>query len=377
MVAMRLPRLPWTRPAYLADRPLAPDPAQQSGIFLRPSPLWSRVLLWVLSGGASLTLVWSCLATYESTSVFSGQLQTVRGELQLKSSDDGFVSIANTGSHRFFRKSAVIFAFSSLEQRSQIDSLSRRIQLISELERSIESSFRARQRQLQRRIALLADLVARYESIQGMGAIPEIQILERKAELEDSIASLEGLVSEKTSNLHNAAMEKNTAIAQLQQLRRSLPRLIVRAPSDGYLLNAPHRSTGDRVQAGEVLATFVPVEPLQAVVQVPTRLSRPLAVGEPVELSIDAFPSADYGFLKARVQSIAPTAVSSSEPQAAPSFNVKIAISTPLPSTSRIRFADLRSGMAVQARITTDRRPVISMVFDFLNGLTRTMGESR
>ena len=135
MVAMRLPRLPWTRPAHLADRPLAPDPAQQSGIFLRPSPLWSRVLLWVLSGGASLTLVWSCLATYESTSVFSGQLQTVRGELQLKSSDDGYVSVANTGSHRFFRKSAVIFAFSSLEQRSQIDSLSRRLQFISEMER--------------------------------------------------------------------------------------------------------------------------------------------------------------------------------------------------------------------------------------------------
>jgi len=172
-------------------------------------------------------------------------------------------------------------------------------------------------------------------------------------------------------------MEKIAAQSQLQQLKRSLPRFVIRSPSDGYLQNAPHRNVGDRVQAGEVLATFVAVDPLQAVVEVPSRLSRPLVIGEPLELSIDAFPSADYGFLDARIQSISPTSVQDREAQGAPSFSVTIAIRTPLPAASRIRLTDLRSGMAVQARITTDRRPVISMVFDFLNGLAKPMGETR
>jgi len=377
MVPLRLPRFSAIRSRLRGRAQASPTPGSHSSIFLRPSPLWSRALLWTLSAGSTLALVWSCFATYESTSVFPGLLQTVRGEIQLKPAEDGFVAVSRTGSHQFFRKGDVIFAFSADEQRSQIDALSRRIALITSLEGSIEAGFLVKQRQLQRRIAVARDLIQRFEMLRGVGAIPEVQLLERRAELEETVASLEGLAEEKTMNLHSAAMEKIAAQSQLQQLKRSLPRFVIRSPSDGYLQNAPHRNVGDRVQAGEVLATFVAVDPLQAVVEVPSRLSRPLVIGEPLELSIDAFPSADYGYLDARIQSISPTSVQDREAQGAPSFSVTIAIRTPLPAASRIRLTDLRSGMAVQARITTDRRPVISMVFDFLNGLAKPMGETR
>lgn len=354
-----------------------PVSGSESRIFLRPSPLWSRALLWALSGGATCALVWSCFATYESTSVFPGELQTVRGEIQLKAAEDGLISVSHTGSNQFFRRGDVIVGLSDVEQGSQIAALSRRLALLRSLERSIESGFLVKQRQIQRRILVASDLIARFEGLRGVGAIPEIQLLEQKADREEAVASLEGLVEEKAMNLHTAAMEKNSVETQLQQLRRALPRLAIRAPADGYLQNPRHRSVGERVQAGEVLATFVAVDPLRAVVEAPSRLSRPLAVGEPVELSVDAFPSTDYGYLPARIQSISPTSVQDREPQGAPSFSVTIAIQAPLPATSKIAMSDLRSGMAVQARITTDRRPVISLVFEFLDGLIKPMGESR
>lgn len=352
-------------------------PGSESSIFLRPSPLWSRALLWVLSGGATLTLVWSCFATYESTSVFPGELQTVRGEIQLKAAEDGLITLSRTGSHQFFRRGDVIVALSAAEQSAQIAALTSRLALLGALERSIEAAFLVKQRQIQRRIRVTSDLIARFEMLRGVGAIPEIQLLERQAELEEAKASLESFAEEKTMNLHSAAMEKNAVEAQLQQLQRSLPRLVLRAPSDGTLQNGPHRNVGERVQAGEVLTTFVAADPLQAVVKVPSRLSRPLALAEPVELSVDAFPAADYGYLEARIQSISPTSLQDREPQGAPSFSATITIQTPLPAASKIALADLRSGMAVQARITTGRRPVINMVFDFLNGLIKPMGELR
>lgn len=371
-----LPRFTALRGRLRRPAPAEPIPGSESSIFLRPSPLWSRILLWVLSGGATITLVWSCFATYESTSVFPGELQTVRGEMELKAAEDGLISLSRSGSHQLFRKGDVIVALSTAEQSSQIAALLRRLALLRSLERSIEAGFLVKERQIQRRIRVTRDLIARFERLRGVGAIPEIQLLERKAELEETLSSLDGLTEEKTMNLHTAAMERNAVEPQLQQLRRSLPRLVIRAPGDGYLQNSPHRSVGERVQAGEVLATFVAADPLQAVVEVPSRLSRPLVLGEPVELSVDAFPSADYGHLQARIQSISPTSVQDRQLQRAPSFSVTIAIQAPLP-TSKIALADLRSGMAVQARMTTARRPVISMVFDFLNGLIKPMGESR
>jgi multidrug resistance efflux pump len=351
---------------------------QETRLFLEPSPLWSRFLLWSLSGGAAITTVWACFATYESTSVFSGELQTVRGEYQIKSAEDGFISEVNASPHRFFRRGQTIFALSTLDQRAQIQSVDRRLAIIGRMQNSIESSFRGKQEQLQRRIDLSADLIHRFERLEQSGGIPQIQLLERRAELENALAGLEALEQEKAMNQYTAEMEKNSVETQIDQIKRSLSRVVIAAPADGYLQNAPQRSVGERVQAGEALATFVPVDPLVAQVQVPSRLARPIRTGESVQLGVDAFPSSDFGYLQGRVASISPTSIAPKDSSASGSgYNVQISIDPVVDGDSKIPFDRLKSGMAVQARITLDRRPVITLIFDFLDRLIKPIGESR
>lgn len=351
---------------------------QDTRLFLEPSPLWSRVLLWSLSTGAAITTVWACFATYESTSVFSGELQTVRGEYQIKSAEDGFISEVNASPHQFFRKGQTIFALSTTDQRAQIQSVDKRLAIIARMQNSIELSFRGKQEQLQRRIDLSAELIRRFERLEKSGGIPQIQLLERRAELENALAGLEALEQEKAMNQYTAEMEKNSVETQIGQIKRSLTRVVIAAPADGYLQNAPQRSVGERVQAGEALATFVPVDPLVAQVQVPSRLARPIRSGEAVQLGVDAFPSSDFGYLQGRVDSISPTSIAPKDAAAGGSgFNVQISIDPVVEGDSKIPFDQLKSGMAVQARITLDRRPVITLVFDFLDRLIKPVGESR
>lgn len=351
---------------------------QETRIFLEPSPLWSRFLLWSLSAGATLTTVWACFATYETTSVFSGELQTVRGEYQIKSAEDGFISEVNSSPHQFFRKGQLIFALSTSDQRSQIESVDKRLVIIAKMQDSIDSSFRNKQSQLQRRINLLADLIRRFEALERSGGIPQIQLLERRSELENAIASMDALAQEKAMNQYSAEMEKNSVESQVKQIKRSLSRVAITAPADGYLQSAPQRSVGERVQAGEALATFVPVDPLVAQIQVPSRLSRPIRRGEPVQLGIDAFPSADYGYLNAKIASISPTAIAAKEGSAAGSgYNAQISIDPVSEGESKIPLDQLKSGMSVQARVSLERRPVITLVFEFLDRLIRPVGESR
>jgi len=351
---------------------------QDTRLFLEPSPLWSRFLLWSLSMGAAITTVWACFATYESTSVFSGELQTVRGEYQIKSAEDGFISEVNASPHQFFRKGQTIFALSTIDQRAQIQSVDKRLAIIARMQNSIESSFRGKQEQLQRRIDLSVDLIRRFERLEKTGGIPQIQLLERRAELENALAGLEALEQEKAMNQYTAEMEKNSVETQIDQIKRSLSRVVIAAPADGYLQNAPQRTVGERVQAGEALATLVPVDPLVAQVQVPSRLARPIRSGEAVQLGVDAFPSSDFGYLSGRVASMSPTSVAPKDASAGGSgYNVQISIDPVAESDAKIPFDQLKSGMAVQARITLDRRPVITLVFDFLDSLIRPVGESR
>ena len=351
---------------------------QDTRLFLEPSPLWSRFLLWSLSAGAAITTVWACFATYESTSVFFGELKTVRGEYQIKSAEDGFISEVNASPHQFFRKGQTIFALSTVDQRAQIQSVDKRLAIIGRMQNSIESSFRGKQEQLQRRIDLSADLIRRFERLEQSGGIPQIQLLERRAELENALAGLEALEQEKAMNQYTAEMEKNSVETQIDQIKRSLARVVIAAPADGYLQNAPQRTVGERVQAGEALATFVPVDPLVAQVQVPSRLARPIRSGEAVQLGVDAFPSSDFGYLSGRVASMSPTSVAPKDSSAGGSgYNLQISIDPVVESDAKIPFDQLKSGMAVQARITINRRPVITLVFDFLDRLIRPVGESR
>ena len=351
---------------------------QETRIFLEPSPLWSRFLLWFLSAGAAITTVWACFATYETTSVFSGELKTVRGEYQIKSAEDGFISEVNSSPHQLFRKGQTIFALSTSDQRSQIDSVDQRLKIIAQMQASIETAFQGRQGQLQRRISLLADLIRRYETLEKSGGIPQVQLLERRAELENAISSMEALAQEKVMNQYSAEMEKNSVEAQAKQIKRSLSRALIVAPTDGYLQDAPQRSVGERVQAGEALAIFVPVDPLVAQVQIPSRLARPIRAGEAVQLGIDAFPSADYGYLQARIASISPTVIAAKEGVApGPGYNARISIDAISDGESKIPLDQLKSGMSVQARLTLERRPVITLVFEFLDKLISPVGERR
>ena len=351
---------------------------QEMRVFLEPSPLWSRFLLWLLSSAAAITTVWACFATYESTSVFSGELQTVGSEYQIKSAEDGFIAKVIGSPHQFFRKGQTIFALSAIDLRSQIDSIDQRLELIAKMQVSSDISFRGKVRQLRRRIDFLADLIQRFERLEKSGGIPQIQVLEHRSELEDAIASTAALTQENAMKQYSLEMEKNAAVAQQRQIRQSLARVLVTAPADGYLQNAPQRSVGELVKAGEALATFIPVAPLVAQVQVPSRLSRPIRPGEPVQLGVDAFPSADFGYLKARIASISPTAIAAKEGAASgPGYNSQISSDPVLDGDSRISYDKLKSGMSVQARVTLEKRPVITLVFDFIDRMIKPIGESR
>ncbi len=355
----------------------AGSPELREALFLSPPARWSRLLIWTLSGGSLGLLIWSCVATMDETIVLPGQLERVRSELSIRSPDDGFLQSDAVSPHQEVVKNQVLFVLSSADLDLKLRALQQKLRNLRSQKQSTAATLKLRRDQLTRKIDLHRDLLQRMRRLQAEGAIQEFQVLEKQSALADAISDRESLTEELNRNELAIDLQISDTTAALKQLEQSQRRFTIRAPESGQINTAAIKSIGDRIQAGETLASIVPKEQLIAVAQAPSRLSAALRSGSKASIAIDAFPSQDHGTLQATVTSISPT----TEPVGAErsterAYSVRLAIS-PQQENQKLNLQALQPGMSMSARIHTRDRRMIALVFDFIDRSFAPLGEKR
>lgn len=352
------------------------DLEMQHQMLLSPPPIWSRTLIWSLSIGAFALLIWSIVTRIEETSTLPGQLETLRSEVTIKSPDTAVVSSVRANQHQQVKQNQVLFILSREDLEPRLRSLKRKLVLLYDRNFHEQKSLQNRLQQARAQVKLNSTLVQRMRKLVQQGAGQEVQLLEKQNELFQSRETYQTLIEDRARARLSYRIEANDIRNQLEELQGRSKQFAIRTPITGSLQRVGVQAKGERVQAGDVLATVVPHEGLIASVQVSSKLAAPITPGKPAEITVDAFPSNDYGTLKGVVASISPT-TSSPDPKAqSPTYQARIRIPTTgipkgYPSSS------LRSGMAVTARVVLHKKPVISLVFDFLDDLVKPMADRR
>ena len=155
-------------------------------------------------------------------------------------------------------------------------------------------------------------------------AIAQERIAQEIARGEATIATL----NQQKQALMQRQVEMQTQLKQyqkeLQQIETQLQNSIIRATSDGIILKLNLRNPGQVVRASESIAEIVPQNaPLVIKAMIPTAEIKKVAVGQKVQLRVDACPYPDYGTLNAVVSAISPDVIT---PQ---TNNISVPISTP------------------------------------------------
>ena len=147
---------------------------------------------------------------------------------------------------------------------------------------------------------------------------------------------------------------------ELQQVGGELQKTIIRAPTDGTILELNIRNPGQSVSPNNPIAR---IAPKNAELVIKARVTAQdigrVKVGQPVNLRVSAFPYPDYGTLNGRVKEIAAditTPINSSNPETAAFFEVTI---IPDQLYLRDRRNALDSGMEVTADIITQEETVL------------------
>ena len=340
-----------------------------------PPQMWSRVLIWTLGTGSLFLITWSFIFKVEETIILQGEISTKSPEVKLAAIDPGKILEVFVEPFDFIKKGEKILVYSDDETPKRLASfLVREKIILSDIEET-KISYEINKNKLINTIAFNEDLIERLSSLVLEGAISKQEFMDKEYQLSQSKLDLNSLNQDyliSANNLKKNLEEVKIGIAEAQI---KLNRFVVRSTINGYIQTLPYQNPGELIQPGEIIVTIVPDMDLVAKVSVPSKLSAPIELNAEAELDIDAYPSSDYGFVNAFVDSISPMSSSSSENQQK-TYQAILELTTP-DENSKVSISDLRPGMGLNARVKLREKPLISTVFTFLEELFVPLSENK
>ena len=353
------------------------DQAPVADLSLLPPPAtWSRVLIWTLGTGSVGIIAWATFTKVEETIVLAGEITTEKPGVQVTALDPGMVTSVNVQMHQRVNAGEVLLTYNDDETDKRLESQLRQKKELEAQQQANKTILYLRRKQAEQRLVLDRDLLERLEKLVTVGAIEETQILEKKAAINELEISLESLGSE----LNRTEAQFNQKILEIKQIIRELEakkeRFKVKSPITGFVQELRHQTIGERIKASDTISVVVPVQGIKAIVRVPSKLSAPLELNTPADIDVDAFPSSDYGSVRAVVSSISPTTRQSPTQSSDKAYEADLELIGP-DNPKKLSIDDLRPGMAITAKVRLREKPIISTVFSFLDGLFEPINEQR
>ncbi|MDC0315970.1 HlyD family efflux transporter periplasmic adaptor subunit, partial [Synechococcus sp. AH-551-G15] len=164
---------------------------------------------------------------------------------------------------------------------------------------------------LEQNLRLELEILSRYENLAKQGASSELQFLQQRNKVQEVQGQLaqnkvDGL--RQIAILNQAVQQMKSELSDLQAKRTeaevTLRYQALRSPVNGVVFDLQPHSSGYAAQSTETVMKIVPFDKLQANVEVPSRDIGFVRVGMPADISIDSFPSTDFGVLEGTVKSV-------------------------------------------------------------------------
>ena len=163
------------------------------------------------------------------------------------------------------------------------------------------------------------EILSRYKDLAEQGASSELQYLQQRnkvQEVQGNLAQTKVDRLRQTAILQQGIQQMKSELSDLQAKRTeaevTLKYQALRSPVNGVVFDLQPQSTGYSAQSTETVMKIVPFDKLQANVEVPSRDIGFVRVGMPADISIDSFPSTDFGVLEGTVKSVGSDALPSS-----------------------------------------------------------------
>ncbi|WP_115024882.1 HlyD family secretion protein [Synechococcus sp. UW69] len=292
---------------------------------LQQGRFWMRTVTWTLIGSSLFGVAWLAFARTEEIVVAPGQLEPIGSVQDIQMPVGGVADQILVAEGDRVKAGQVLMKLDTEASEEQRVSLEKNIKLMQEQlqlkEQEKLKTIQVNQEEvlmLENNLQLQAEILERYEQLEAAGAFSEVQylnqqnvvvetrgkLMQTKAERLRQIALLDQQTAQLKSELAdlNGRLVESKVTLRYQQLR---------SPVDGVIFDLKPTSRGFTAQSTQTVMKVVPMGSLEAKVEVPSNkigfVQVPPGCPEKrdacmtADISIDSFPSTDFGVLKGKV----------------------------------------------------------------------------
>ena len=398
-----------------SDKPLPPQLKiwEGSSAYVEQGRHWSSALIWLCSLLFGGTLIWAFTAKIDQTVTVRGRLEPSGSVREVESPSGGVVSKVLVKEGDLVRKGDPLFDVEAKGLASRRKALEVTLTLFELQARSLKSilnsggdptrfeplpsipivsdpilnsqmttarqqsqQFRSQLQQLASRLGsrrqtlrlqerIAADLKPLFEGggmsrAQYFTRINQVQVARAEvATLEEERSRLIGAIAGALNQIDRQIIRIR---AELVDVNETISYRTVRAPIDGKVFDARVASQAV-VNANQTVLKLVPANRLQAKVEIGDVDIGFVKVGLPVNVSVDSFPSGEFGYIQGTLTKLGSDALPPD--QRSPVYRFPAMVTLKQQSVeSGSQQLNLQSGMGVTANIKLRSRPVISIVSD-------------
>lgn len=287
----------------------------QSGheeMVLQQSRFLARALTWTLIGCSGLGLAWLALAKTEEVVIAPGKLEPIGDVKTIQVPVGGVLESMLVRDGERVKKGQVLLHLDNEATKDRQKSLeesiaAKREQLkLKQVELQRYLSFNdTEQAVLRQNLGLEGEILSRLDSLKRVGASAELQYLQQRnrvREVQGDLAKTTMDRQRQVAILEQAVQQIQGELAELQsKLTESTVNLRyqdIRSPVDGVVFDLKPTGPGFVAQGSEPVMKIVPYNNLKAMVEIPSDKIGFVRVGKPADISIDSFPSSDFGVLE-------------------------------------------------------------------------------
>lgn len=201
--------------------------------------------------------------------------------------------------------------------------------------------------------------------------VSEQELAETRSRRVDTLNQLRRDALAEIGSVHAEIAEVTESLARLQA---KVDRLIVRAPTRGYVQDMKVLTVGQVVPPGGLIMQIVPDDvPLEAVVRIAPKDIGYVKVGQPVNLRVTSFDYSRFGFAKGTLKRVTASSVVGDDGR--PFFRGWVGLTQPYVGNNAGQY-QLQPGMGVEAEILTGEKTVLTYLSKpFIDMFSRSFQE--
>ena len=295
---------------------------------LQQARFWMRTVTWTLIGSSLFGVAWLALAHTEEIVVAPGQLEPIGSVQDVQMPVGGVADQILVKEGDRVKAGQVLMKLDTEASEELHSSLEKTIKLKQEQlllkQEEKRNTMRVNQEEvimLEKNLMLQSEILDRYRGLHEVGAFSEVQYLKQR----NVVAETRGkLMQTRAERLRQTAMLDQQTAQLKSELADLNGRLVeskvtlryqqLKSPVDGVVFDLKPTSSGFTAQSTQTVMKVVPIGSLEAKVEVPSSkigfVQVPQGCPEDrdacmhADISIDSFPSSDFGVLKGKVTRI-------------------------------------------------------------------------